>query len=714
MRGRVHLEKSITETGFHGIGRGTLHPGRRQFDDPTRTHTGYAFYDKNRLFTFSGNILPGSAEICDVTPELADLHRELFPVATTNHVAATHRTVKASSAAALSDAELLERARRAKNGTKFSMLFDGDHTGYPSQSEADMALLRMLAFWTGRDATRMAALFRQSGLYREKSERADYIDGTIAKAIAETIEVFSPASAEKPVMAADDPVEPSTALPEIPVAGRELRDLSAQVLAALTAANQPTPKLFSRAGAVVRVDLTKDGGPMIINVTDVHLRGEMTRAANCFKTHKTKDGIVRTSISPPLDAAKDLLSRPPQELDFPGLEYISESPFLRPDGTVVCQPGYDPITRTFYTPSGPLDAFNVPERPTTDDIDAARGLIKEVFIDFPFRDAASLANMLALFLTPEVRPAIQGNVPAALLDAPQAGSGKSLLAEVVALKSTGASACMKPAPVRDEEEWRKTLTATIQAGHPLVIFDNVDAVLQSSNLAIALTARTWTDRILGQTAQVTLPVRTIFAVTGNNLVLGGDLPRRCYWIRVDAKKSEPWRGRTFKHPKLIGWVLDNRGHLLGAILTMARAWFVAGQPAAATPVLGSFEEWCRVIGGILHFAGVEGFLGNLDELYKQSDPSTAAWEAFLSGLLEQMPKTGFKVADVIDHLRSDGNSLRVCLPEDLGDMEPVERFKIRLGKAFRAKVDHCYGSRGVHLIRLNDNDGVGVWGVRHA
>ena len=357
LRGRVHLERSVTGTGFHGIGRVTLPPGRRQFDDPTRTHTGYGFYDKNRLFTFSGNILPGSGEICDVTAELADLHRELFPVATTNYVAATHRTVRASSAAALSDAELIERARCAKNNTKFSRLFDGDRTGYPSQSEADMALLRMLAFWTGRDAARMTALFRRSGLYRKKSGRADYINGTIEKAIAETVEVFSQASSEKPVMASDDLVEPSAALLEIRVAGRELRDLSAQVLAALTAANQPIPKLFSRAGAVVRVDLTKDGGPMIINVTDVHLRGEMTRAANCFKIIKTKDGLVRTSISPPLDTAKDLLSRPPQELDFPGLEYISESPFRRPDGTVVCQPGYDPITRTFYAPSGPLDGL---------------------------------------------------------------------------------------------------------------------------------------------------------------------------------------------------------------------------------------------------------------------------------------------------------------------------------------------------------------------
>jgi hypothetical protein len=252
----------------------------------------------------------------------------------------------------------------------------------------------------------------------------------------------------------------------------------------------------------------------------------------------------------------------------------------------------------------------------------------------------------------------------------------------------------------------------LRRGKQILIFDNVDAVLQSSNLAIALTARTWTDRILGQTAQVTLPVRTIFTVTGNNLVLGGDLPRRCYWIRVDAQLSEPWRDRTFKHPKLAAWVLDKRGHLLSAILTLARAWFVAGQPPAATPVLGSFEEWCRIIGGILNFAGIEGFLANLGELYRNSDPSMAAWEAFLSELLDQMPGAGFKTSDVVTRLRTEGNTLRAVLPEDLGDMDPLASFQRRLGRAFLKRIDRRYGVRGLYLIRLGSNVGTAVWGVR--
>lgn len=82
------------------------------------------------------------------------------------------------------DDEIIERARAAKNGAKFSRLFDGDwQTDYNSQSEADQALCTMLAFWTDRDAAQIDRLFRRSGLYREKWERDDYRDSTITNAI---------------------------------------------------------------------------------------------------------------------------------------------------------------------------------------------------------------------------------------------------------------------------------------------------------------------------------------------------------------------------------------------------------------------------------------------------------------------------------------------------------------------------------------------------
>jgi len=102
----------------------------------------------------------------------------------------------------MTDAELLDRAREAKNGPQFSALWAGDFAGYPSQSEADQALCNLLAFWTGRDAARIDSLFRQSGLYRKKWDRQDYREKTIRRAINTCQEVYTP---KKPTEAPQKP-----------------------------------------------------------------------------------------------------------------------------------------------------------------------------------------------------------------------------------------------------------------------------------------------------------------------------------------------------------------------------------------------------------------------------------------------------------------------------------------------------------------------------
>jgi len=69
----------------------------------------------------------------------------------------------------LDDAALLDKARNARNGAIFEALYRGDRSGHGDDaSAADLALLNILAFWTGKDAPRMDRLFRQSGLMRTK------------------------------------------------------------------------------------------------------------------------------------------------------------------------------------------------------------------------------------------------------------------------------------------------------------------------------------------------------------------------------------------------------------------------------------------------------------------------------------------------------------------------------------------------------------------
>ena len=99
----------------------------------------------------------------------------------------------------LTDAQLLAKATGAANGTTFERLWYGAWDGaYPSQSEADLALCGILAFWTGRDAQRIDQLFRASGLYRPKWDVKHFADGrtygerTVAIAVASGLSVWSP------------------------------------------------------------------------------------------------------------------------------------------------------------------------------------------------------------------------------------------------------------------------------------------------------------------------------------------------------------------------------------------------------------------------------------------------------------------------------------------------------------------------------------------
>jgi putative DNA primase/helicase len=95
-----------------------------------------------------------------------------------------------SNGHALTDDVLKDRMFGAKNGDKARRLWDGDIAGYKSQSEADLALCQILAFWTHKDAERIDRLFRQSGLNRDKWDRPDYLKRTIEKAIERCPDVY--------------------------------------------------------------------------------------------------------------------------------------------------------------------------------------------------------------------------------------------------------------------------------------------------------------------------------------------------------------------------------------------------------------------------------------------------------------------------------------------------------------------------------------------
>ncbi len=90
------------------------------------------------------------------------------------------------------DEEIIALARGAKNSAKFEALWSGDISVYPSSSEADQALVSLLAFYT-QDEGQLDRLYRQSGLCRQKwLERPDYRHRTITRALSNLRETYTP------------------------------------------------------------------------------------------------------------------------------------------------------------------------------------------------------------------------------------------------------------------------------------------------------------------------------------------------------------------------------------------------------------------------------------------------------------------------------------------------------------------------------------------
>lgn len=177
-----YTEISPSGTGIHIIVKATLPPGRRRNDR-------IEMYDTGRFFTITGDQVDGMPDdVQDRQAEIKVLHAELFPPDT----APSGRPAAANT---LTDDEVIMILAQSENAAAISALMAGDWTGYPSRSEADLALCSHLAFATGGNKDQMDRLFRASGLMRRKWNIGNpaYGERTIQQAINTVHNTYSSA-----------------------------------------------------------------------------------------------------------------------------------------------------------------------------------------------------------------------------------------------------------------------------------------------------------------------------------------------------------------------------------------------------------------------------------------------------------------------------------------------------------------------------------------
>lgn len=182
-----YTELSPSGKGYHIIVKGKKTVGANRRNN-------IEIYDNLRYFTITENIINNKNTVQERQKELDYICKKYLCDAPKQSNNNTGTTITST----LSDDEIIKLAGNAKNGDTFKALYGGDITGYGSQSEADIKLCSILAFWCGRDKVHIDRIFRTSGLYRPKWDEKHKADGrtygqiTIDTACSNCVDVYKP------------------------------------------------------------------------------------------------------------------------------------------------------------------------------------------------------------------------------------------------------------------------------------------------------------------------------------------------------------------------------------------------------------------------------------------------------------------------------------------------------------------------------------------
>jgi hypothetical protein len=384
-------------------------------------------------------------------------------------------------------------------------------------------------------------------------------------------------------------------------------------------------EIYQRAGMLMRPVLNESvkasGGRQtsswqLIEVVRPYLVEVLCRAAQFERCKVLKNGFVEWYRVDAPDKIAETYLKHRGRWTLPHLAGVVNTPFLRVDGSICEVPGYDAASRLLFKPEGEVFPA-IPQSPGKADALAALKKLKDLISTFPFEDKPDRSVALAGMLTALDRRAMS-TAPLFAYTAPAAGTGKSLLADIASVLAIG-----RVMPViaqgRTEEEFEKRLGATLLAGDVCISVDNCEAPLSGTLLCQALTQTEVDIRVLGLSKNVRCATNITIFATGNNLVIAGDLTRRCLLSSLDA---------GVERPELREFAIDvveeagkRRAELVVAGLTILRAWQVAragGERVKVAP-FGSFAGWSHRIREALVWLGEKDPCDTIKKV-RENDP----------------------------------------------------------------------------------------------
>ena len=457
-----------------------------------------------------------------------------------------------------------------------------------------------------------------------------------------------------------------------------------------------TGDYYQRAGMVVTVDTDPEfGGKRIRALTKNALVKDL--AVNIYWKRPAKGG-GEYDIDPPARHVNVLFdSAVFKHLNI--LRSIVRQPYLREDGSLMTNAGYDLATGVY----GVFDEseYNVPEEPTREECIYALAELNDLLDEFPFQNPHDRSAALATILTASIRVSLPA-APLTHVSAPQIASGKSYLCALFCAfaSDTKPSALAFPS---SEEECQKHLLATFLEAPASIVFDNLTSDLKPfKTLCSAITEEFIEGRILGQTKVARVGTRSLLLSSGNNVGPVRDMTRRTLTIFLDPNMEMP-ASREFKSDP-VQRVRAARPKYLTAALTIVRGGITNPEVSGIkTKPIASFDAWTQLVRKPLIWLGEPDPATRIfDQQLEDPDRELAgrllaAWRSVF-GLIPTMVREAVKR---VEFKGKNESELEEVFLEIAGSGQDINRQK--LGKALSRYEGRVVNGMKLQKVKSNGN-----------
>jgi hypothetical protein len=297
---------------------------------------------------------------------------------------------------------------------------------------------------------------------------------------------------------------------------------------------------------------------------------------------------------------------------------------------LVCGESFEPAILEPRILTGPI-------RTVADALDRLPPLTRRLVEGFYWAGPIDLVNYIgAALMTPLMPMLVEDGHPGVLVWANKPSIGKTLACQCLAILKDGESAGVTSVE-GGAREVENQIASEMNDGRTVIFLDNQKGTLNVPILEANMTAKQLAIRGFNIQRKVRRPNDLLWLVTTNDAMPSDDMLSRCIHVRLHYEGDPDVRRFAMSDGELLNYVRDNRSNILAELAGMVVRWLDAGRPFAPAPC--RFAMCGQVIGSILAFNGLPGFLSNTREEVRQHSATHQQLVAIAERLIDSKDRS---------------------------------------------------------------------------